>query len=98
MLNFCDSTHYRLQALEANVVSIICSVLEVDGTNEDGKAAMHALLTLGLFNDAGNQFLDERLCKIIVDILAKPVLSELSEICLELVHGQAENGEGAKIS
>lgn len=78
--------------MEANVVPIICSVLEMDGKNEDGKVAMHALLTLGLFNDLGTQFLDERLCKILVEILSKPTLTELSEMCLEFVHGQAENG------
>ncbi|XP_043274089.1 rap1 GTPase-GDP dissociation stimulator 1-B [Venturia canescens] len=97
LLNFLvDQSSLQEKALKADVIPIICSVLEVDGTNNDGKAAMHALLTLGLFNDSGNQFLDERLCKILVDILAKPVLSELSEMCLELVHGQAEN-ENAKL-
>ena len=82
----------KLQALEENVVPIICSVLEVDGMSENSKAAMHSLPTLEMFNDAGIQFLDERLCKILFEILSKPVLSELSGVCLELVHGLAENG------
>lgn len=54
---------------------------------------MHALLTLGIFNDANNVFLDERLTRILVDILTSDTSSELSEMCLELLHGQAEDGK-----
>lgn len=53
---------------------------------------MHALLILGILNDANIVFLDERLTRILVDILGTDASSELSEMCLELFHGQAEDG------
>lgn len=79
------------QALKQNTVPIICSILEIDGTR-DGEAAMHALLILGILNDASIVFLDERLTKILIDILTSDASCELSEMCLELLHGQAEDG------
>lgn len=54
---------------------------------------MHALLTLGILNDANIVFLDERLTVILVNILSSDTSSELSEMCLELLHGQAEDGK-----
>lgn len=54
---------------------------------------MHVLLTLGILNDADIIFLDERLTKVLVDILVKDTSSEQSEMCLELLHGQAEDGK-----
>lgn len=80
------------QALEENIISIISSVLEEDGTS-GGEAAMHVLLILGLLNDANIVFLDKRLTQILVDILANDTSFELSEMCLELLHGQAEDGK-----
>lgn len=59
---------------------------------------MHVLLTLGILNDANVVFLDERLTRVLVDILASDTSSELSEMCLELLHGQAENGKLAGLS
>lgn len=75
---------------------IICSVLEEDGTN-GGEAAMHALLTLGILNDANIAFLNERLTRILVNILTSDTSSELYEMCLELLHGQAEDGKSTII-
>lgn len=83
------------QALEEDMVPIICSILEEDGIN-GGEAAVHVLLTLGILNDENIIFLDERLTRILVDILANDTSSELSEMCLELLHGQAED-ENAKL-
>ena len=53
---------------------------------------MHSLLILGILNDANIIFLDERLTQILVNILSTYTSSELSETCLELLHGQAEDG------
>lgn len=81
------------QALEEDMVPIICSVLEEDGIS-GGDAAMHALLILSLLDDANVTFLDKRLTQILIDILASNDTSpELSEMCLELLHGQAEDGK-----
>ncbi|XP_032680958.1 rap1 GTPase-GDP dissociation stimulator 1-B [Odontomachus brunneus] len=93
LLNFLvDQESLHKKALEEDTVSIICSILEEDGVN-GGEAAMHALLTLGILNDANIIFLDERLTVILVNILSSDTSSELSEMCLELLHGQAEDEE-----
>ncbi|EFN75447.1 Rap1 GTPase-GDP dissociation stimulator 1-B [Harpegnathos saltator] len=90
LLNFLvDQESLHKKALEEDTVPIICSVLEEDGTN-GGEAAMHALLTLGILNDANIVFLDERLTKILVNILTSDTSSELSEMCLELLHEKAK--------
>ncbi|XP_012539505.1 rap1 GTPase-GDP dissociation stimulator 1 [Monomorium pharaonis] len=96
LLNFLvdQKTLYR-KALEEGM-SVICGVLEEDGIN-GGEAAMHLLLILGILNDENIMFLDERLTRILVDILASDISSELSEMCLEVLQGQAENEE-AKLS
>lgn len=80
------------QALKEDIVPTICSILEEDGTS-DGEAAVHALLTLSLLNDANLIFLDERLMKVLVNVLISDTSSELCEMCLELLHGQAEDGK-----
>lgn len=74
------------------MVPIICSILEKDGIS-GGEAAMHVLLILGILNDENIIFLDERLTRVLVDILTNDTSSELSEMCLELLHGQAEDGK-----
>ncbi|XP_011648061.1 LOW QUALITY PROTEIN: rap1 GTPase-GDP dissociation stimulator 1-B [Pogonomyrmex barbatus] len=96
LLNFLvdQETLYR-KALEENMIPIICSILDKDGIS-GGEAAVHALLTLSILNDVNIIFLDERLTKVLVDILANDTSSELSEMCLELLHGQAED-EKAKL-
>lgn len=65
--------------------------MEIDGTS-GREAAMHSLLILELLNDANKIFLDERLTTILVNMLSTDTSSELSEMCLELLHGQAEDG------
>ncbi|KAK0182586.1 hypothetical protein PV327_000711 [Microctonus hyperodae] len=78
--------------LEQNLIPIICDVLEIDGVT-GGNSAMHALLTLEALNESGHQFLNERLAKVLVDILDVDISTELSELCLTLLQGQAEHGE-----
>ncbi|XP_033329911.1 visceral mesodermal armadillo-repeats [Megalopta genalis] len=96
LLNFLiDRSSVNTEALQQEIVPIICSLLEIDGS-AGGESAMHSLLILGILNDADVEFLDERLTKILVDILASDTSSELSEMCLELLHGQAES-ENAKL-
>lgn len=72
------------------MISIICSILEEDGIN-GGEAAVHALLTLGILNDANIVFLNERLTTVLVNILTSDSSCELCEMCLELLFGQAED-------
>ncbi|CAD1480530.1 unnamed protein product, partial [Heterotrigona itama] len=95
LLNFLDRPSLHIEALKKEVVPIICSILEIDGST-GGEAAMHSLLILGILNDANIIFLDERLTQILVNILSTYTSSELSETCLELLHGQAED-ENAKL-
>lgn len=78
--------------MDENVLSVVCSILEIDGTTS-GEAATHAMLILGILADLGKEVLDERLTKILVNILASDASPELSEMCLELLHGQAESGK-----
>lgn len=95
LLNFLDRPSLHVEALKQEVVPIICNILEIDGST-GGEAAMHSLLILGILNDANIIFLDERLTQILVNILSTYTSSELSETCLELLHGQAED-ENAKL-
>ncbi|KMQ91075.1 rap1 gtpase-gdp dissociation stimulator 1-b [Lasius niger] len=96
LLNFLvDQEALHEEALKEDIVPIICSILEEDGTS-GGEAAVHALLTLSLLNDANIIFLDERLTRILIDVLVSDTSSELCEMCLELLHGQAED-EKAKL-
>ncbi|XP_046412764.1 rap1 GTPase-GDP dissociation stimulator 1-B isoform X1 [Neodiprion fabricii] len=91
LLNFLiNQTALQKKALDDNVLSVVCSILETDGTTS-GEAATHAMLILGILTDLGQEVLDERLTKILVNILASDASPELSEMCLELLHGQAEN-------
>ncbi|XP_015605942.1 rap1 GTPase-GDP dissociation stimulator 1 [Cephus cinctus] len=96
LLNFLiGQDELQKEALKENVLSIVCSILENDGITA-GESATHAMLILGLLADLGQDVLDERLTKILVAILASDASPELSEMCLELLHGQAEN-ESTKI-
>ncbi|XP_076622029.1 visceral mesodermal armadillo-repeats isoform X2 [Colletes latitarsis] len=97
LLNFLiDRPSLHKEALQQEkTIPIICSILEIDGT-AGREAAMHSLLILGILEDVNLEFLDERLTKILVDILASDSSAELSEICLEFLHGQAEN-ENSKL-
>ncbi|XP_011305581.1 rap1 GTPase-GDP dissociation stimulator 1-B isoform X1 [Fopius arisanus] len=96
LLNYLDDQEpLQKKTLADDLVPIVCDVLEIDGRT-GGEAAMHVLLTLEILNDSGIQFLDERLTKILVEILAGESSSEMSQMCLELLHGQAEN-ENAKM-
>lgn len=39
-----------------------------------------------------DSLLDEKLCQVIVKVLGASSSAEVIEMCLELLHGQAENG------
>lgn len=77
--------------IKKEVVPEICNILEIDGI-ATREAAMQALLILGVLNDSDIQFLDERLANILVEILSSDNSSEFSEMCLEVLHGQADDG------
>ncbi|CAK9810762.1 Rap1 GTPase-GDP dissociation stimulator 1-B [Anthophora quadrimaculata] len=90
LLNFLiDRPSLYSKALEHEMVPIICSILETDGS-VGGEAAMHALSVLRILDDFA-VFLDERLIKILVNILTTDTSLELFEMCLEVLHGQAED-------
>jgi hypothetical protein len=40
-----------------------------------------------------DSLLDEKLCQVTVKVLGASSSPEVSEMCLELLHGQAENGK-----
>lgn len=91
LLNFLvDQEALHEEALKEDIVPTMCSILEEDGTS-GGEAVVHALLTLSLLNDANIIFLDERLTRVLIDVLISDTSSELCEMCLELLHGQAED-------
>ncbi|XP_021934913.1 rap1 GTPase-GDP dissociation stimulator 1 isoform X2 [Zootermopsis nevadensis] len=83
------------KAIELGVTKLLCSVLELDGTVPEGEeASTHVLLILGLLTDSVSpcdSLLDEKLCQVTVRVLGVSSSPEVSELCLELLHGQAEN-------
>ncbi|XP_067001395.2 GTPase-GDP dissociation stimulator vimar [Anabrus simplex] len=84
------------KAVELGVVDILCRVLELDGIDAAGEeSCTHALVILELITDSavnGNEsLLDEQMCKVAVQVLGASSSPEVSEMCLELLHGQAEN-------
>ncbi|XP_034940036.1 rap1 GTPase-GDP dissociation stimulator 1-B isoform X2 [Chelonus insularis] len=91
LLNYLvDQEALQNEAIEQGVVSLLCDVLELDG-HEASQSAMHTLLTLEILNESGIHFLDERLTRVLVNMLGNDTASELAAICLEVLHGQAEN-------
>lgn len=96
LLNFLvDQNNIDKEVIKSEVVPVICKILEIDGT-ASREAAMQVLLILGVLNDIDVQFLNERLANILVEILSSDNSSEFSEMCLEILHGQAED-ENAKL-
>ncbi|KAJ9581282.1 hypothetical protein L9F63_023554, partial [Diploptera punctata] len=83
------------RAIELGVTNLLCSILELDGTIPEGEeASTHVLLILGLLTDSVSScdsLLDEKLCQVTVKVLGASSSPEVSEMCLELLHGQAEN-------
>ncbi|KAK2582787.1 hypothetical protein KPH14_005051 [Odynerus spinipes] len=91
LLNFLvDQESLQQQALEENIVQILCHILEIDGAI-GGETVTHILLTLGVLNDANVIFLEEKLIKVLVNILSAGTSLEISEMCLELLYDQADN-------
>lgn len=77
------------KALELGIVSILTDYLETD--NEDG-GPTHVLMILNLLADIDSEMLDDRLCRSLVSLLGKTTSGEVSEMCLEIMLNQAENG------
>jgi hypothetical protein len=77
------------KALELGIVSILTDYLETD--NEDDRPT-HVLMILNLLADIDSELLDDRLCKGLVSLLGKTTSGEVSEMCLEIMLNQAENG------
>ncbi|XP_046665551.1 rap1 GTPase-GDP dissociation stimulator 1 [Homalodisca vitripennis] len=81
------------KALELDIMELLYSVLELGVTKEGEEAAVHTLVILGLLTDAapGTLTLSEKLCNVTVKTLETSTSGELSELCVELLHTQAEN-------
>ncbi|XP_043255849.1 rap1 GTPase-GDP dissociation stimulator 1 isoform X5 [Colletes gigas] len=85
-----DRSSLQKEALQQEkTIPNICSILEIDGT-AGREAALRSLYILAILNDVKLEFLDERLTKILLDILDSDPSVELNEMCLEFLHGQAE--------
>jgi len=78
------------KALDLNIISILADYLEADNEEEEGPT--HVLMILNLLADIGGELLDERLCRALVALLGHTTSGEVSEMCLELMLSQAENG------
>ncbi|XP_054262952.1 GTPase-GDP dissociation stimulator vimar [Macrosteles quadrilineatus] len=85
--------HLYPKALDLDIMELLCSVLELGVTKEGEEAAIHTMVILGLLTDAapGTLTLSEKLCNITVKTLEASTSGELSELCVELLHTQAEN-------
>ncbi|XP_074104665.1 visceral mesodermal armadillo-repeats [Cotesia typhae] len=95
LLNFLVGQNtLQQEALDQGFISIACNILEIDGPN-NAKSAMHVLLTLELLTETGLMFLNERLTKVLVNLLDDEEAIEHSILCLELIQVQAEH-ESAK--
>ncbi|KAK7873277.1 hypothetical protein R5R35_011343 [Gryllus longicercus] len=90
------------KAVDLGVVSLLCKILEIDGSASSGEeACTHVLLILGLLadpvcrrcpaRDLADALLDEHLYKVAVQVLGASQSPDVSEMCLELLHSQAEN-------
>ncbi|XP_059471652.1 GTPase-GDP dissociation stimulator vimar [Neocloeon triangulifer] len=77
------------KALELGVVPILTDFLE--SSNEEDNGQSHILMILNLLADIDNELLSDRLCKALVTLLGRTTSGEISEMCLELMLGQAEN-------
>ncbi|CAD6226735.1 GSCOCG00005887001-RA-CDS, partial [Cotesia congregata] len=95
LLNFLvGQSTLQKEALDQGFISIACNILEIDGPN-NSTSAMHVLLTLELLTETGLIFLNERLTKVLVNLLDDEKAIERSILCLELIQVQAEH-ESAK--
>lgn len=82
------------KVVEMGVMDLLCSILELGiSTKEGEEAGIHVLIILGLLTDSapGSLLLSERLCGVTVKTLETSTSGELSELCVELLHTQAEN-------
>ncbi|XP_014251197.1 rap1 GTPase-GDP dissociation stimulator 1-B [Cimex lectularius] len=79
--------------VELGVVEILCDILTYGvSTKEAEQTAIHIYVTLWLMTDSGTEiFINEKLCGVTVKILEESTNGELSELCVELLHREAEN-------
>ncbi|CAH0387037.1 unnamed protein product [Bemisia tabaci] len=82
------------ELIKLGTVELLTKILEA-GAEQDETAAIHVLMILSLLAESvnGEPLLTNRLCSVLVKTLGKSTSGELSELCVELIHGQAENNE-----
>ncbi|XP_073989931.1 visceral mesodermal armadillo-repeats [Rhodnius prolixus] len=86
-----NQDHIYPKVIEMGVIDILCDLLMYGvGTKQAEERAIQIYVILGLLTDSG---LSERLCGVTVKVLAESTSGELSELCVELLHSQAENDE-----
>uniref|UniRef100_A0A0A9YZP0 Rap1 GTPase-GDP dissociation stimulator 1-B n=2 Tax=Lygus hesperus TaxID=30085 RepID=A0A0A9YZP0_LYGHE len=81
------------KVLEMGVMDILCDLLTYGiSTKQEEETAVHIFVILGLLTDTGSSVsISEKLCAVTVKILSESANGELSELCVELLHSQAEN-------
>ncbi|XP_046392857.1 rap1 GTPase-GDP dissociation stimulator 1-B [Ischnura elegans] len=79
------------KTLEMGILDILCAFLELDAGDEE--VTNHVLLIVGLLTDCDSEkeLMSERLCRAVVHVLGVSESPEVCEMCLDLLHGQAEN-------
>lgn len=84
------------KVIEMGVMEVLCDLLTFGvGSKQAEETAIHIYVILGLLTDtgSGNIYLSEKLCELTVKVLAESTNGELSELCVELLHSQAENDD-----
>ncbi|KAG8228784.1 hypothetical protein J437_LFUL006663 [Ladona fulva] len=79
------------ETLKLGILDILRCFLELDAKDEE--VATHVLLILGLLTDCDceREIMGEKLCRAVVHVLGASESPEVCEMCLDLLHGQAEN-------
>ncbi|XP_014276992.1 GTPase-GDP dissociation stimulator vimar [Halyomorpha halys] len=82
------------KVIEMGVMEVLYDLLTFGvNTKQSEETAIHIYVILGLLTDTGlgTVCLTEKLCEATVKVLAESTNGELSELCVELLHTQAEN-------
>ncbi|KAK9503308.1 hypothetical protein O3M35_011908 [Rhynocoris fuscipes] len=86
-----NQDHIYPKVVEMGIIDILCDLLMYGVSSKPAEErAIQIYIILGLITDTG---LSERLCGVTVKVLAESTNGELSELCVELLHSQAENDQ-----
>ncbi|KAL1139046.1 hypothetical protein AAG570_009107 [Ranatra chinensis] len=88
--------HLYSKVVDMGVMEILCDILTYDiGTKQAEETAIHIYVILGFLTESGLVcvLMSEKLCEVTVKVLGASTNGELSELCVELLHSQAEKDE-----